>query len=248
MVCLSCDNHDMGKRGLFVAVLVAAIAALVLFLAGWSVRDAVLTGNGDLGKSIATLTSWTGDAGKVALGALIGALGAWIVAWQNRRESRDARFADRKRELAVQAISEAMATVEELIKQTVVRSGPLAPEDPKALPAVRNTVTMRRTLMELDLIANSQEVSDAGSLFADWIDEVVREFGFQSPRDARIIPKERRFAAKPLPPERTKELLERLRGMDGSLGRFGNAVRGDLGRQPLTIGSPPSADLGTTTD
>src|ERR1035437_2142505 len=90
MAVLSCDNRGMGKRGYPMAVL-AAIVAVVLFLAGWSVRDAVVSRPRGRGRTVGTLANGGGDAGKIALGALIGAVGAWIVAWQNRSDAKTAR-------------------------------------------------------------------------------------------------------------------------------------------------------------
>lgn len=45
------------------------------------------------------LLTFLGDTGKIALGAVIGAVGGWIVARMSRDEARAARFADRVREL-----------------------------------------------------------------------------------------------------------------------------------------------------
>lgn len=90
-------------------VLVAVAAAVVLFVAGWSVRDALLSGHGDWAASIGTFAAWTGDASKIALGALIAAVAGLAVGWMNRSEARSdraeaAKARDQAREDARQAL------------------------------------------------------------------------------------------------------------------------------------------------
>jgi hypothetical protein len=142
MAVLSCDNHGMGRRG-YLAVVLAAIAAAVAFLAGWSVRDAVGSGHGDWGATVATLASWSGDAGKIALGALIGAVGAWIVAWQNRSDAKTARDEARAEARRVAFLDQRQACINDfLIAATRCRS------DMETLPVA---VQYRKPLPEIDL-------------------------------------------------------------------------------------------------
>ena len=144
---LSCDNHGMGKRGLLVVVL-AVVAAVVAFLGGWSVRDAALSGHGDWGATLATLASWTGDAGKVALGALIGAVGAWIVSWQNRSDAREARLLEQRRASIVAVLTEgerATGRIEQLAMGVDSADSPM--------PTMDAADDFRRAWLELIVLA-----------------------------------------------------------------------------------------------
>jgi Arc/MetJ family transcription regulator len=96
-------DSTVGRRR---AIRVVALGALgvSLIAVGWILRDLVASANGDVGVAIHNAVNWTGDAGKVVLGALVGAVGAWIVARMNRGEARAARFADRIRELTARLI------------------------------------------------------------------------------------------------------------------------------------------------
>ena len=235
MAQLSCDNHGMEQRGKLIGGSAAtAVAVVVVFLAGWAVRDAVASGHGDWGASVSTLASWTGDAGKIALGALIGAIGAAVVARYSREEAREARFANRLRELTLQVMDDVIGIGLELMQQVAARAATGQPVDTSGLPKVRDTIAIRRALLELDLTARSQAVSDAGDELVKWLDQVRDEYAYAVPRDMEIrIQPKRQVLAKPLPPSARDELQQRLTLVDGPYKRFQNAVRRDLGLPPL---------------
>ena len=64
-----------------------------LFLAGWLLRDVVVTAHGDWVQAVNSIAVWMGDSGKVALGALIAALAGLAVGWMGRAEARASREA-----------------------------------------------------------------------------------------------------------------------------------------------------------
>ena len=137
-------------------------AALALLAAGWMARDAINPANGNLGSAVHDWGSWLGDAGKVALGALIGAVGAWIVARMNRSEARAARFADRIRELTAQLTEMADKQRVGITGQMILRQGePVAP-----LPAVKwEFQKYDQYVRELQLIVQSPRSYEATTKF-----------------------------------------------------------------------------------
>jgi hypothetical protein len=235
MVLLPCDNHRMVKPGKLIGgSAAAAVAAVVLFLTGWSVRDAVASGHGDWGASISTLASWTGDAGKIALGALIGAIGAAVMARYNREEAREARFASRLRELTLHVMDDVIGMGLELMQQVAARAATGQSVDTSGLPKVRDTIAIRRAMLELDLTARSQAVSDAADELVRWLEQLRDEFAYVVPRDMEIrVQPKRQVLAKPLPSSARDDLQRRLTELNEPYRRFQNAVRRDLGLPPL---------------
>jgi hypothetical protein len=238
---LPCDNHGMVKPAKLIGGSAAvAVVALVLFLAGWSVRDAVASGHGDWASGISTLASWTGDAGKIALGALIGAVGAAIVARYNREEAREARFASRLRELTLQVMDDVIGMGLELMQQVAARAATGQPVDTSGLPKVRDTIAIRRAMLELDLTARSQAVSDAADELVRFLEQLRDEFAYVVARDMEIrMRPERQVLAKPLPSTARHDLQQRLTQLNEPYRRFQNAVRHDLGLPPLAEAKTP---------
>jgi hypothetical protein len=133
-----------------------------LLLVGWSAHDTLASTNGDWAAAVGNAASWGGDAGKFALGALIGAIGGGLVSRANRAEAREGRFADRIRELAAQIIYTGFKFRAAVGDQLQMRQ-----EEPeKALPQIDfNNWEFLQALRELELIVRRPESSVALSRF-----------------------------------------------------------------------------------
>jgi hypothetical protein len=224
--CLSCDNHGMSNWGRWIRVLAAVVTALALLLAGWSARDPVASAHGDWATTISTLAAWTGDAGKIALGALIGAVGAWIVARMNRSQAREARFADQTRELCVEVIAEALVCMSDLRRHVAARSVG-AVTDPSALPDYRNTALMRSALLRLAMVANRFEVVRAGRRLMTALENLQARYGWASWHESGVP--DLTFSN-----EDWLAFQHEAAEVDALAAAFINAVRTEHGRQPLS--------------
>jgi hypothetical protein len=169
----------MPTRGQVVALLVAVVVAVVAFLAGWSVRDAIVSGHADWAATIGTVAAWAGDAGKIALGALIGAVGAWIVARMNRTESkvnredaaqardqaredaRQARHLDRKVALYTDLWLDSDRHKREVAAQISWRRDPSKGQD----PGIGSSESAYRAYFAVRLLAPSDVVDAAFGLY-----------------------------------------------------------------------------------
>jgi hypothetical protein len=219
---------------LILAGLLVLAAAAVAGLAVAVLRD---VRTGDPAVQGAVVGAVAGVGGGV-LGALIGAGGAFVVARVNREEAREARFASRLRELSLQLMEDVLFVGLELTQQVAVRAGASQPVDTDGLPKVRDTIAIRRRLLELDLTARSQPVSDAARELVGCLERIRDDFGYSVPRDMeiRVSPK-RQVLAKPLEPSARDDLQGRIAELDGPFWRFLDAVRQDVGLGSLGRGS-----------
>jgi hypothetical protein len=78
----------MGTRARFGWIAVGLVAAVMAFLVGWTTHDVMA---GDWASVLHNFEAWTGDAGKIALGASIAAVAGLVVGWMNRNEARSDR-------------------------------------------------------------------------------------------------------------------------------------------------------------
>ncbi len=169
-----------------------------------------------------------------SVGGVVGALGAYIVARMNREEARQARFASRLRELTLQVMDDVIEMGLELVQQVAARAGTGQPVDTSSLPKVRDTIAIRRAMLELDLTARSQAVSDAADELVQFLEQLRDEFAYLVPRDTEIrVRPNRQVLAKPLPSSAGDDLQGRLTQLNEPYRRFQNAVRHDLGLPPL---------------
>jgi hypothetical protein len=240
----SCDNRDVGKWGRFVLILAGTLALAVAAMAGLAVAVLRDVRTGDPAVQGAVVGAVAGVGGGV-LGALIGAGGAFVVAHVNREEAREARFASRLRELSLQLMEDVLGVGLELTQQVAARAGASQPVDTDGLPKVRDTIAIRRRLLELDLTARSQPVSDAARELVGCLERIRDDFGYSAPRDMEVrrSPK-RQVLAKPLTPTAGDDLTRRIAELDGRFWKFQEAVRQDLGLRSLGRGAASQREQG----
>lgn len=208
----------MGAVG---AVIAGLAGASVIFLAGWLVRDVVVSAHGDWVQLFNSVAAWMGDSGKVALGALIAALAGLAVGWMGRVESRAsrqadsaARFSDRIRELAVQALEAGDRDYEAVAKAVLAarvahRTGTWDfPEHSGLQLALRELSLLVLRPQTLDVVFDfEQAFLRVNALGADYINHGEKQVSF----DWWVESQHRYFAASDA---------------------FANAIRAELGRPP----------------
>jgi hypothetical protein len=167
------------------AGLAAAAAAVILLLTGWSVHDALISNHGDWANAIRTLAAWTGDAGKIALGALIGAIGAWIVARMNRDEARETRFVADGRRLAAEflRVTEDLAAA---VSTQVARRHSGTKWLKSQLPVVGSDKEAYLLAVEIHLTTGRPETGDAAYDLWQATRFVMDEFGL-TPKETDLV-------------------------------------------------------------
>jgi hypothetical protein len=205
------------------------LAVIVTAVIGAAAGFAVAVDRGirvtDSGVQGAVVGAIAGVGGGV-VGSLIGAIGAWIVARQNREDGRRFRFADRTRQLAIQ--------IEDAVRRQAVQVGVQLetrrlivnlPED--RLPGIGDVDDLTRDVLELDLVATGREAPVAAHLLvlrAGWL---VRRYQVHYPQDFQdglILP---------VSPDLTKSWPGDLESLNPLIIAFADAVRRDLGLKPI---------------
>jgi hypothetical protein len=118
---------------------------------GWILRDLAI-GHANLSASWNGLLSVLSAIAPVVLGALVGALGAYIVALANRNEAREARFLDNKLALATDVIVQADIHAREVRQQVASIQAWSIDKEQQPPGAVGTTEPVRRAYVALDLL------------------------------------------------------------------------------------------------
>ena len=229
-------RHRLRQR--WKAPLASLVGALACLAVGWIARDGVLAANGDVGAALRNLAAWSGDAGKIALGALIGALGAWIVARTNREEARRTRFHDDLRRVATDLYQAAERhRVEREAQWTAWNqvAGHHLDPDKHPIPAVGSTEPIFDAAVALDLVASRPTTKAAWDLWAAlvWLDRF--EYNAAVSRHGGAV-------ERPSETDRDWNVGMRSRYVV-ALSAFANAVRGELGIERLA--DPDLSDIGS---
>ena len=227
----------MKNRGLRVAVvIVVVVTAVVAAAVGFAVavdRDIRATDSGVQGAVVGAVAGVGGGV----VGAVIGAIGAWIVSRQNREEGRRFRFADRTRQLAIQ--------IEDAVRRQAVQVGVQLefrrrtvnlPHD--RLPEIEGAGDLARDMLELDLVATGLEAPVAGHALVVRTAWLVGRYAAHVPDDYTTDGRVR-----PVPPDLIQSWPADLASLNPLLVAFSDAVRRDLGLEPIhTTSASVSSD------
>ncbi|HEY5433769.1 MAG TPA: hypothetical protein VIK13_00925 [Candidatus Limnocylindrales bacterium] len=158
-----------------VAIVIVALGA------GWVVRDVVEAAHGDVIRAIRDVGAWGGDAAKVVAGAIVGALGAWVVARSNREAERRRGRQERTLRVAADLLAATENHIAELRRQLDWRE-----EQPHAgwpfsdCPTVGPIDAMVVGVNQLYLVATQDAADAAGGML-----NIIRAIdGLTIPRDA----------------------------------------------------------------
>jgi hypothetical protein len=227
----------MSKRGQLIAILVAVVAAVVGFavaaLVGVRATDPAVQG--------AVVGAVAGVGGGV-LGAAIGAWGVLTVARMNSDEARRFRFSDRTRQLAV-AIEDSVRRLAVQVRQQMEVRHRVANLTHERLPDIEGLDDLASAMLELDLVTNGRDAALAGRALARKASWLVRHYAARIPEDFT-----QDGHVHPLSPDLIQTWNADLDSLNQLLLVFSEAIRRDLGLDPIHSTSATVADDSATQD